>query len=320
MKIKYKVLITTYPFAAVDQKPLQILNNKSLKIITNSFHRKMKEREIVNIIKDIDFIIAGTENYSKKIINNAKKLKLISRVGVGLDGLDFKMLKKKKIKVTYTPDAVTPAVVDYTIGGIISLQRELFRANEKIKIGKWTRIYGRTIENSKFGIIGLGRIGKNVALKLKKLGAKDIYVNDIKYDQKFLKRHGFKKKSKDYIYKNSNVITLHVPLSEKTKNLINIRTLRKMTSNTMIINTSRGEVINEKDLYTALKNNIIKSAWIDVFEKEPYNGKLSKLENCFLTAHMGSMDYQARTNMEIEASNAVLDYINNKNLKNLVLD
>tara|TARA_Y100000591_G_C21448239_1_gene504815 strand:- start:360 stop:626 length:267 start_codon:yes stop_codon:yes gene_type:complete len=88
----------------------------------------------------------------------------------------------------------------------------------------------------------------------------------------------------------------------------------------MIINTSRGGVINENDLYTALKNNVIKSALIDVFENEPYNGKLKKLENCFLTAHMGSMDLKCRTNMEIEASYAIIDFINNKKLKNLVLN
>lgn len=312
-----KIFISTQPFGQINSKPIDILNKQNLKFIINPFNRKCTEKELRKYLKDTEILIAGTDRISKSTLDLSPNLKLIARVGVGLDGIDLNYAKKKGIKISYTPLAPVSAVSELTIANMLSLIRNIHIANFEMHKKKWQRYFGYDIKNISIGIIGVGKIGTLVIKKLLALGAKNIMINDIKKDIEIDKK--YKKKvlrtSKQEIYKKCKLISLHLPLYKKTFNMISHSQLKKMSKDTMLINTSRGGIINEEDLFYALKNNIISSAALDVFENEPYKGKFSNLDNCLLTSHMGSMTHTCRSNMEIEATKEVIRFINKKPLK-----
>jgi D-3-phosphoglycerate dehydrogenase len=310
-----KILITAHPFCEYNDLPLKLLKKNKLTYYLNPFKRRLKEKEIFKLLKKFDGIIADTEPLTNKVLNEAKKLKIISRVGIGLNNVDLVSAKKNNIKVAYTPDAPTDAVVELTLGLIFNSIRKISEQNYLMKKKIWNRIAGFRIPHLKFGIIGLGRIGIKVAKNLKKLGAKQIFYNDI-VTKKF---SNFKFKSKDYIYKNCDIVSLHVPLTNKTKNLITVKEISKMKKNCILINTSRGGIINENDLLKSLSLGRFFSVALDVFNNEPYYGALRKFDRCILTPHVGSMSFDCRNRMELEATEAVVNYFNNKKINNLAI-
>ena len=313
-----KVLISTVPFGEKDKFPLELLSNNSIEYILNPLNRKLKEDDLKGLIGNMDGLIAGTEIISDKVLKKANNLKIISRVGIGLDGIDLNYAKEKNINISYTPDAPGPAVAEMTIGLMISLLRSLHISNSQMHLGKWNRIFGRRISEITIGIIGVGRIGSRVLRRLKPFGTPKILVNDVMPDHTidgYLKVHWT---TKNEIYKNADLISLHLPLNTKTKDMITAKELSLMKDNALLINTSRGGIINEKDLFSALKKGKLGGAAIDVFENEPYAGPLKNIERCLLTSHMGSMSEDCRTRMEIESTEEIVRFFNNEQLKNPV--
>ncbi len=313
-----KVLITTAPFAVMNNKPLKMLEKENIEYFINPMGRKLKERELANMIYDFDALIAGTEKISDKVLDKANKLKIISRVGVGLDNLDLSSAKKNKILVTYTPEAPAPAVAELTIGLMISIIRHTHQANQSMHRKKWNRYFGKRFSKISIGIIGAGRIGSDVINKLSALSPKKILVNDIDKSRLTFSDKRISKASKEQILKKADLVSLHLPLTKKTKNMLSYEDLKLMKSDAFLINTSRGGIIREKDLIKVLKEGHLSAVAIDVFENEPYVGGLIGIENCLLTSHMGSMTEDCRTKMEIEATEEIVRYFKNKKLKNLV--
>jgi len=313
-----KVLITTVPFADKDRYPLDLLEKNNIEYVINPLNRKLKEEELAEMVLDFDVIIAGTENISEKVMNNARKLKHISRVGIGLDSVDLITARNKGIQVSYTPDAPAPAVSELTIGIMLSLLRSTNIANTRMHNKKWERFFGRRISEITIGIIGTGRIGLNVIRQLQSFNPKQILVNDINSSIRYQENLNIKHVNKQFLYQNADVISLHVPLTPDTKNMITDSELRSMKEDAIIINTSRGGIINESDLSTVLKQGHLSAAAIDVFQDEPYYGDLTEIENCFLTSHMGSMSIDCRTRMEIEATEEAVRFITGKPLEGLV--
>jgi len=304
-----KVLITTVPFGQIDGQPLQDLKSNNIEYVINPLNRKLQPGELVELIEDFDVIIAGTEKINQDVFDKAKKLKFISRVGIGLDGIDLKYAKEKGVKVSYTPDAPAPAVAEMTIGLMISLIRSINRSNLNIKNGKWERYFGHRLSEMNIGIIGMGRIGSKVLRHLECFNPKNIFVNDT--DSLALNNlsSGVITCSKDEIYCNSDLISLHLPLTKETHNLISSEQINKMKKSTFLINTARGGIINEDALIEALKSKRIAGAAIDTYENEPYSGDLIKFNNCINTAHMGSMTEDCRSAMEIEATKEAIRFI-----------
>lgn len=312
----HKVLITTVPFADKDFRPIEILKANNINYVLNPLGRKLRGGELLDLISDFDAIIAGTEVITSAVMKKAKNLKLISRVGIGLDGVDLSAAKKYGVSVSYTPDAPAPAVAELTIGLILNLLRGIHLANYEMRKGLWNRHFGRRISEVKFGIIGCGRIGGGVVKLLTSLGAKHIMINDINpYIQKI---DSAEYCSKEHIYQYADVISLHLPLNIETKNLITSTQIAMMKSDSIIINTSRGGIVNEDDLFRALQENIIYGAAVDVFESEPYYGPLTLQNNCILTSHMGSMSFDCRAAMEFEATMEVVRFLSGNPLKNPV--
>jgi D-3-phosphoglycerate dehydrogenase len=313
-----KVLITTVPFASIDPSPLHLLNDAGVEYLINPVGRKLKEAELIEMVSDYDILIAGTESISERVMNAATKLKLISRVGVGLDGVDLLAAHKRNIKVSYTPEAPAPAVAELTIGLMFSLLRSIHVANSELHRGLWHRHFGRRISEATIGVIGAGRIGSMVINHLLQLGCRNILVNDIRSNLNLPKSVSVDLTDKDEIYRRSDIVTLHVPLTLGTKGMISVNELSMLRQGAMMINTSRGGIVDESALADMLTNGHLSGAAMDVFEQEPYEGSLSKIENCLLTSHMGSMSIDCRSKMEKEATQEAIRFITGKPLKCLV--
>jgi D-3-phosphoglycerate dehydrogenase len=304
-----KVLISTVPFGEANKLPIELLNIAGLDFIINPLNKKFTEDELIHYIKDVDLIIAGTEPITEKVLDHAPKLKLISRVGIGLDSVDLIAAQKRGIKVTYTPDAPAPAVAELTMGLILNLLRSVHVSNSQMHNGIWSRIFGRRLAEITLGVIGVGRIGSRVLRRTKPFGTPRILVNDIHPDDTLNADLKLEWVSKEEIYREADVICLHLPLTKSTSNLVKKDELLSMKKDAIIINVSRGGIINEKDLYDVMQSGHLSGAAIDVFDEEPYYGELAKIERCILTAHMGSMSIDCRSKMEIEATKEVVRFM-----------
>jgi D-3-phosphoglycerate dehydrogenase len=245
-------------------------------------------------------------------------LEHISRVGVGLDSVDLQAARERDIRVSYTPDAPAPAVAELTIALMLSLLRSVHIANNVMHKKEWRRIFGRRLAEVTVGVIGLGRIGGRVLNRTKGFGTPRILANDIEPNSELGRHFKLEWVTKDKLLRESDIVTLHVPLTRRTKNLITKDDLLSMKNDAFIVNTSRGGVINEQDLFDVMAGGHLGGAAIDVFEQEPYSGPLSKIERCILTSHMGSMSVDCRTRMEIEATRETVRYLSGYSLESAV--
>ena len=315
-----RVLITTVPFADQNRLPLDLLEKSGIEYLINPLNKKLTEDELLELIADFDAIIAGTEQITSKVINRANKLKMISRVGIGLDSVDLLAAEERGIKVSFTPDAPAPAVAELTIGLMLSLLRSINIANAELHRGEWVRHFGRRIPELTIGIIGLGRIGGSVLRCLSSFGTPRVLVNDLHPDDSLMPHTKLDWTAKEEIYKQADIISLHLPLTKHTKNMIRAEHLALMKPDAIIINTARGGIINELDLANALNAGHLHGAAIDVFEQEPYEGPLADIDRCILTSHMGSMTVDCRTRMEIEATEETVRFLKNLPLEREVPD
>jgi D-3-phosphoglycerate dehydrogenase len=304
-----KVLITTVPFGNKNRLPIELLESAGIECLINPLNKKLTEDELLEIVSDFDVIIAGTEQISSKVMDRAKNLKMISRVGIGLDSVDLLAARERGIKVSFTPDAPAPAVAELTIGLMLSLLRSINVSSAELHRGEWVRHFGRRIPELTIGIIGVGRIGQRVLRRLSSFGTPRVLVNDLNPDDKLIPQTKLEWTDKETIYKQADVISLHLPLTKHTKNMISAKHLDLMKPDAIIINTARGGIINELDLANAMNAGHLHGAAIDVFEREPYEGPLADIERCILTSHMGSMTVDCRTRMEIEATEEAVRFL-----------
>jgi D-3-phosphoglycerate dehydrogenase / 2-oxoglutarate reductase len=314
-----KVLITTVPFGDKNRLPLELLEKLGVEYLINPLNKKLTEDELAKMVTDFDVIIAGTEQITKKVMDSATSLKMVSRVGIGLDNVDLIEAEKQNIIVSYTPDAPAPAVTELTVGLMLTLLRSVHLSNMEMHIGKWNRYFGRRLSEVTVGIIGVGRIGAGVLQHLKCLGSPKILLNDTNpnfdLNEKF---NNIEWTDKSTIFQQADLISIHTPLTAQTKNMFRKEQLLKMKEDAIIINTARGGIINEQDLYDVMKNGHLSGAAIDVFESEPYSGKLQEIKRCILTAHMGSMSLDCRTKMELEATEEAIRFLTKKPLDSVV--
>lgn len=312
-----KVFISTHPFGETSKIPLELLDKNGFEVRINNRGRKITSKELIKDIGEAEVLIAGTEKITEDVLRNAPNLKLISRVGIGLDGIDFELCRKYNIKVVYTPDAPTMAVAELCVGLILDLSRKISFTDANLKQGIWNRHMGMLLYGKTIGIIGMGRIGKSLIKLLSSFNV-SFKVCDPNPDFAFLKIYNVELTNKTKLLKESDVVSLNLPLKKDTMNFLMLDDLKNMKKSSILINTARGGIINEDDLYIALKENLIAGAAVDVFEEEPYKGKLRELNNVVLTCHMGASTIESRTDMETQAVEEVVRYKNHIPLKNEV--
>ncbi|TGL45851.1 phosphoglycerate dehydrogenase [Leptospira perdikensis] len=332
------VFVSTFPFCRTSKVALDLLESNGHKVTVNPLGRKMKPEEVASHAKDFDALIAGTEDLTE-LVTKTNHLKIISRVGVGLDSVPLDLCKEKGIAVAYTPDAVSPAVSELAVCLIVDGMRKVSYADLEIRKGEWTRPYGERIGGATIGIVGFGRIGKRVASHLLGYLPKEILVCDL-MDQteaiaslsglahsiknvndtlgKNWSSTSIKQVSFETLLKNSDAITLHVPLTTQTRNLLDHSKFSLMKPKAVLVNTARGEIVNEKDLFEYLKSAPLGCAAMDVFEEEPYHGPLCELQNVILTQHMGSCSNDCREDMEREAAENVVGFWKEEKIERVV--
>ncbi len=308
---KYKILITTFPFGKCGNKPLELLESSGHTVVNNPLNRRLKASEVPALIKDYDIIIAGTEPYPIETLENSN-VKAICRVGIGLDNVPLNYCKEKGITVTYTPDAPAQGVAELTVANILNLARFIMKSDRSVREGAWNRYLGFLLEEMTIGLVGLGRIGSKVARLLQPFGAK-IIATEIIDKSDIAKQYNFELVEKNYLLKNSDLVSLHIP--GDNHNYINRETIGMMKTGSFLINTSRGKVVDEEALYDALVQGHLSGAALDVFKEEPYEGKLTKLDNILFTAHMGASAQKTRYLMELGAAKDCLNFINSNPLQ-----
>jgi D-3-phosphoglycerate dehydrogenase len=282
----------------------------------------IKHDELKKIIGAYDAVItrSGTA-VTADLIENPGKLKIVGRAGVGLDNVDIEAASKKGIIVMNAPTGNTFAATELTMGILLAAARKIPLANASLKSGQWDRkkFMGFQLYDKTLGIIGLGRIGGNVAIRAKSFGMKviayDPYIKKSKAEAIGVKLQD----TLEEVLRESDVLTVHTPLTNETHNMITAREIGMMKNGVIIINCARGGILNEIDLYEALKSDKVFAAGIDVFEEEPARGnKLFDLENVFVTPHIGANTFEGQEGVAILIAEQVVDALHGRAYVNAV--
>lgn len=303
-----KILVTTSSFAANDDTPLKVFQKAGYEVTLNPFKRRLSEEEVSELINEIKpaGILAGVEPLNENVLTKAAGIvKAIARCGVGMDSVDIDAAKANNISVTNTPDAPVIPVAELTTGMILSLLRMTHVSHFSIKNGGWQRPMGQLLHKKTVGIIGYGRIGRQVAEYLKAFNC-----NLIAHDPNIIGETSIKLCAIEQLLSESDIVTLHLPYSEKNHNLIDDKKISIMKQGAYLINVARGGLVDENALYDACKSLRLAGAALDCFCDEPYTGKLVKLNNVLLTAHIGSYAKEARIMMELQAAENLLKQLN----------
>lgn len=300
-----RILISTSSFGRFDLTPVERLK-EHFEVILNPTGRQLREDECKEFYKEIDGIIAGTEKISVNVLKNAKKLKVISRCGAGLDNVDLVAAKKLNIKVYNTPDAPTQPVAELTLGLILALLRNISENDRLVRNNSWKKAMGNLLEGKTLGVIGLGRIGKRLVELTRPFGLNYI-AWDSKIDEVFAKVNSVRYvEDLHQLLEVADIISLHLPSSPQTKYLLNSEQFDLVKNSAVIINSARGDLIKETELCKALETGKIAGAALDVFEQEPYTGALLSFPNVILSPHVGSYARESRVNMEMQAVDNLL--------------
>jgi len=263
------------------------------------FKPEISAEELLSSIGNFDaLIVRSRTKVSKDVIASGKNLKIIGRAGVGVDNIDVEAAKSRKIPVLNTPNALTNAVAEFTLGLMLSLARKIPAADFSMKDGKWekSKYHGTELKGKIYGTIGIGKIGQKVA-ELSKAFGMQIVANDvIPIPPELISRLSIRVSTQEEVFSLSDYVDIHVPLTPETENLANYSKFRLMKKTAFLINTSRGKVVNEKDLLRALNEKVIAGAALDVFEAEPPTSmELIKNENVIATPHIAGQSAEAQS-------------------------
>jgi len=307
--LKHKVLVTSKSFAKMSPAPIKILESNECEIIRNPYGRLLDDATLSSLIQGCDALIVGDDEVDKETFSKADKLKVIAKHGVGIDNINVKLALEKGIVVTRALGSTTESVADLTFALMLALARKIVEAVNSTKQGMWESVkyIGVEIHGRNLGIIGLGAIGKAVAKRARGFNMEILYYDifrDCDYEEKFR----VKFVNLDELLRSSDIVTIHVPLTDATTHLIGEKELKMMKNKAFLINTSRGKVVDEDALYRALKNGSIAGAALDVYSQEPPGPDfhLLKLSNVVSTPHIGGYSEEASIAMGTIAAEEVV--------------
>jgi D-3-phosphoglycerate dehydrogenase len=301
------VLISTSSFARLSAEPLERLQAADFQYVLNPYGRKLEPDETVELLRDVDGVIAGTERLDRSILNGVSKLKVISRVGTGLDNVDVAAASDLGIRVYNTPNAHVDAVAELALGGMLDVLRSISRADRSVRLNSWDKPMGTLLRGKIIGMIGFGRVARRLVELLRPFDVHVVAVDPLQ-DPAWSGTHGVTYVSLDELLPAADIVTLHLPYTPDAHHLINRERLGAMKHGAIVINCARGGLIDESALAESLRSAHLQGAFVDTFEREPYSGPLTDLPNVVLTPHIGGYTAEARSQMEMEAVENLLNF------------
>jgi D-3-phosphoglycerate dehydrogenase len=294
----------------IDKEGIELLRRSGFEV---ALKPEISYEDLKSLVSDYQVLIVRSRTkVTKEIIDAGRNLKIIARAGSGVDNIDVEYAEKKGIKVVCASESVTTSVAELTVGLMISLARHIPKADRAMKEGKWIRdkIEGWELQGKTVGIIGFGRIGQRVAKIAKALGMKIIVCELNSPPENLLKDLDAKLLPLKDLLKSSDIITLHVPLTQQTYHLIGEKEIQEMKKGAYIVNTSRGPIIDEKALFEALKTGKLGGAAVDVYEKEPPEDySFIKLPNVICTPHIGAQTLEAQRNASLAVATKIVEIL-----------
>ena len=304
------VAVTSRSFST-NQFLVKKLKESYPNVSLNLTGKTLKENELVKFLANADKAIVGIEIIDKDILDQLPKLKLISKYGVGLNNLDLDECKKRNIQIKFQPGSNKQSVAEFTLLLMLNSLRQVHNNKTEIIEGNWTQAKGQELKGKKIGIIGFGNIGSCLVSLLKPFGNKILFFDERKFSSAEIDKFddkNLKQASISEVLSTSDIVSIHIPLSSGTKNMINKNAFKQMKESIILINTSRGGIVDEVELYKFLKNNNLAFASFDVFEHEPaFKSPLLKLDNFFASSHRASLTDQGIESMGIAAINGLGD-------------
>ncbi len=305
-----KILITPKSFKNYKEKAYPLLQDKGYEILENNFGRTMTEDEIIEYAgQGVVGIIIGVDPLSSNVLEKCKDLKAISKYGVGMDNIDLEKAKELDIKVKNATGTNNVSVGELAIALMFSLARHIPGIAASVKNGSWDRVIGFELTGKRLGLVGGGQIGKEVAKRAKGLEMSVSIYDPYYNDPDFLNKYDITlEKDLKKLLSDSDIVSLHLPATNETKHMINKETLAVMKKSSILINTSRGELVDEEALYDALAGKKIAAAAQDVFSSEPpeKDEKMMKLDNFVLTSHIGAFTNEAVEKMALVSTKNLL--------------
>jgi len=292
----WRVLISAPYFLPVVEHYRSQLESEDLELVVADVKERLSEEELLPLVSSIHGAICGDDQFTERVLQAAPHLKVISKWGTGIDSIDTDAAARLKIRVCNTPDAFTDCVADSTLGYVLNFARQLFRMDQDVRSGRWTKPDTVTLRECTLGVIGLGNIGKAVVRRAVAFGMVVVGCDPVPVAESFRAETGIKLVSMDDLLKSSDFVTLHCDLNVTSYHLIDRPQLALMRPTAYLINTSRGPVVNEHALIEALESGNIAGAALDVFESEPLpsDSPLRKLNNCLLAPHNSNSGLAAR--------------------------
>lgn len=289
-----RVLLTTTSFQDTPGAHHQLLASAGFEIVTE--RGPLPESRMLELAGTFDAFLCGDDAITRAVIDKSlPRLKIISKYGIGVDKIDVKYASEKKIPVLFTPGVNHTTVAEHTFLLLLALEKNLLYGVDASRKGEWKRKTGHEVLDKTIGIVGLGRIGKEVAIRAKAFGMKPVGY-DIYWDQAFADQHGVRRAATlDEIFAVSDYISLHTNLTPETRDLVGAKNIAKMKKGVIILNCARGEIVNTADMVAALKSGQIGGYGTDVLDQEPppADHPLLKLPNCIVTPHVGSRTYES---------------------------
>ena len=305
------LVAVTYRSFSTNQFLVKKLKESYPNVSLNLTGKTLKENELVKFLATADKAIVGIEIIDKDILDQLPKLKLISKYGVGLNNLDLDECKKRNIQIKFQPGSNKQSVAEFTLLLMLNSLRQVHNNKTEIIEGNWTQAKGQELKGKKIGIIGFGNIGSCLVSLLKPFGNKILFFDERKFSSAEIDKFddkNLKQASISEVLSTSDIVSIHIPLSSGTKNMINKNAFKQMRESIILINTSRGGIVDEVELYKFLKNNNLAFASFDVFEHEPaFKSPLLKLDNFFASSHRASLTDQGIESMGIAAINGLGD-------------
>ena len=295
---KCRLLVTPTSYGRDDPSLRTELEEQVGEVIYNPTGKPLSSKEVIQLLPCIDGYIAGLDQIDRAAMESANQLKVIARYGVGVDRVDLETAHKRGIVITNTPGANSASVAELALALMLILARQIPQAIKAVRKGEWPRLPGISLENKSIGILGFGAIGKRLAQRLEGFLCR-VIAHDPFIDERVGKSLGVEIVEIDKLAKESDFLIIHIPLSNETKEIVNKSFLAKMKKGAFLINTSRGEVLNEDDLLEALQSEQLSGAALDAFVEEPPDiaHPLLSLPQVITTPHLGAQTDGATRNM-----------------------